>query len=290
MDFKRLRYFATLADELHFTRAARALGIAQPHLSQEIRKLEKDLGVMLLARSKRSVALTSAGRVFQAYAADMLRQAAEARRSVRLAADGATGRLVVGFAGSAGYELVPEVVRRFRGRWPAVDLVLHEMHTRDQVDALRTGDIDVAFLRREVEAGSGISGRVLRREKLILALPAGHSLLRQPSISFRDLAAESWIVFDRSSTGLFADLEAAGQAAGFEVKVAQEAGELPTMINLVAGGLGVALVPESVRVLRRRGVVYRRLATRIARSPVVLAWRTAESSEVAHNFVRVATG
>jgi DNA-binding transcriptional LysR family regulator len=290
MELRHLRFFLTLAEELHFTRAAKRLYVAQPHLSQEIRRLERELGTPLFERTKRRVELTAAGHAFREKASAIMALTEEARHAATRAADGTVGRLRIGFAGSASYDVVPRAIRRFSVQWPQVELVLTEMHTGDQVRALEEERIDVGFMRRTLPEGSPLCSRVLRRERLVLALPVGHALSKRRAIPFGALANERWIVFDRTSTGLFRDLLDAGAAAGFEPVVAQEAGEIPTMINLVASGLGIALIPESVMVLRRAGVVYRPLKSSTQRSLVVAAWRAQLRLPAVRNFVSALDG
>ena len=288
MELRHIRFFVTLADELHFTRAAQRLHVAQPHLSQEIRRLERELGVELFSRTKRQVQLTEAGSAFRVRALELLGVLETARREARAAAEGAAGTLTIGFAGSAGYDVLPEAIRRFRTKWPAVDLVLREMHTANQLIALQEHRIDVGFVRRAVNAEKDLASRIIRREKLVVALPARHRLAKRPALALTDLEHEPWIAFDRTAnSGLFADLRAACEAAGFEPILAQVAGEIPTMVNLVASGLGVALLPESVVALRRQGVVYRRLRPAPDPSLLILVWRRSDTSPVLRNFREV---
>ncbi len=288
IEYRHLKFFIALAEELHFTRAARKLNVAQPHLSQEIKRLEEELGVRLLLRTSRQVALTEAGRVFHEKAVNILKVTDEARRAAQRADKGETGRLTVGFAGSAGYDVLPRAVRQFRAAWGDVEIVLRQMPTFEQMNALREARIDVGFMRRVVQREAQLASRVISREQLVIALPSGHALARGRVVDWKDLAHQPWIVFDRTpNPGLFGDFQKACEAAGFEPVIAQEAGEIPTMINLVASGLGAALVPESVTKVRREGVVYRKLEPPPTKSPLVMAWRKDTISPSLGNFLRV---
>ena len=288
MEFRHLRCFIILAEELHFTRAAQRLHIAQPHLSQEIRRLERDVGAALFRRNKRNVALTDAGRAFLVKAVEIVRATEDAKRIAQRTAAGATGRLVVGFAGSAGYELLPAAVRAFRSQWPDVELELRELATSRQLDLLRKKQLHVGLLRKLIAEDSLISSRIVKREALIVALPKDHPLATRKSIPISALSQEPWIVFDRTpAPGMFGDLMAACEEAGFAPIIAQEAGEIPTMINLVSSGLGIAMLPESVTVLRRSGVVYRSLTGTTQVSHLVVAWVPDETNVPLRNFLNV---
>ena len=181
--------------------------------------------------------------------------------------------------------MLPAAIRRFRARWPEVKLVLKQMHTFDQLEALRTGQIDIGLMRRAGKKDKELVSRTIRREQLVIALPSGHPLASKKAVAWKDLVSQPWIVFDRTAyPGLFGDLQRACDKAGFEPVVAQEAGEIPTMINLVASGLGAALVPDSVTTLRRAGVVYRELRPTPSPSLLVMAWRSSSRSPTLRNF------
>src|SRR5262245_30953575 len=194
IELRHLRYFLVVAEELHFTRAAERLHIAQPPLSQMIRRLEHELGVSLFHRTKRQVALTDAGVIFLEEAKRALAQAEHAIQSVRRAHKGELGRLTVGFIGSAAYSVLPPIVRRFRQLYPDVDLNLQELSTVQQVRALREGQLQVGFLR-PFEQEPTLKRTVVLREPLLVALPEHHWLSQQAKISMRMLANESFILF-----------------------------------------------------------------------------------------------
>ena len=286
MEYRHLRFFLAVAEELHFTRASARLGVAQPHVSQEVRRLEEELGVELFRRTRRRVELTPAGEAFREKALVVMAATAEAREAARRAARGETGRLVVAFAGSAGYDVFPDAVRRFRGRWPDVGLHLVEMTTVAMIRALQERTIDVALGRPRDGTHPSVQIEVLRREASVVAFPTGHPLSQRRDIALADLADEEWIVFERSAgPGLYHLLMRACEEAGFRARVVQEAGEIPTMINLVAGGMGLALVPESVTRLSRAGIVYRPLANGAPESALGLMWRKGNDDPKTINFI-----
>jgi DNA-binding transcriptional LysR family regulator len=261
MDLRHLRYFVAVAEERHFGRAAERLHMAQPPLSQQIRQLETELGVELLHRTTRRVDLTDAGRAYLERARAILADVDAAAHQARRVAAGTVGHLAIGCVGSVTYSLLPALSRRLVEELPGVDFSFRgEMLAPDQAEALRTGAIDVALLRPPA-AGPWLTVHTLRRDRLVVAVPAGHPLARRARLRAADLAGADLIVHsaDRRSVmydvvlGLLRD-------AGVEPHVRHEVGETSTLVTLVAGGLGVAIVPEPVTALALDGVVYRPLA------------------------------
>ncbi|MFD5007677.1 LysR substrate-binding domain-containing protein [Streptomyces mutabilis] len=275
MDLRQLRYFVAVAEERHFGRAADRLHMAQPALSQAIRRLEADLGVELLHRTTRRVELTDAGRAYLTRARAILADVDDAAHEARRVASGSVGHLSIGCVGSATYSLLPPLSRHLAAELPGVDFAFRgEMLAPDQVEALRTGAIDVALLRPTV-ADSSLTVAPLRRDRLVVAVPADHRLAGRRQVRVADLRQADLIVHsaDRRSVmydivlGLFRD-------AGIDVHVRHEVGETSTLITLVAGGLGVAIVPEPVTALALDGVTYRPLVRPTATVDLAVAHRT----------------
>lgn len=287
MELRHLRYFVAVGEELHFGRAARRLHLAQPPLSRQIQALEKELGVRLLERTKRHVELTPAGRVFLEHARKLLSQADDAVVAARRAARGEIGRLAVGFVGSATYSVLPELLRVFHARFPEVELVLHEMTSAHQHQALREGRIEVGFVRPAIP-DEALARCVIRREPLVAALPAGHRLAQDNGpLPLSDLAGEPFILFPRDPRPSFGDLITGYcVAAGFSPRVVQETQEMQTAVSLVAAGIGVSLVPEAVRSLPRTGVTYRRL-TEPPVTELTMVYRHDHPSAVLRAFLEV---
>lgn len=260
MDLRHLRYFVAVAEERHFGRAAARLHMAQPPLSQAIRQLETELGVELLRRTTRRVDLTEAGRAYLERARGILADVDDAAHQARRVAAGAVGHLAIGCVGSATYSLLPTLSRRLLTELPGVDFSFRgEMLAPDQVEALRTGAIDVALLRTPV-ADLGVTTRVLRRDRLVVALPADHVLARRSRVRPGDLAGTDLIVHSAERRSVMYDVVVSLlREAGAEAHVRHEVGETSTLVTLVAGGLGVAVVPEPVTALTIEGVVYRPL-------------------------------
>jgi DNA-binding transcriptional LysR family regulator len=286
IELRQLRQFIVVAEELHFRRAAARLGMAQPPLSQAIRKLENDLGVELFDRSRRQVRLTEGGLVLLEEARRTIAQAELAFEAARRASRGLIGLLRVTYVGASIYDFLPRLVRAYRQRF--VELQLRERTTAGQVRALQRGEADVGFIRPPAFGADDLRYESVLREPLVIALPEGHVLADCPSVALGDLAGEPFITFPAYEGPAFhARLMAACEAAGFSMRVAQEAVQMHTIVGLVAAGLGVALVPASMRNLRQAGVVYRDLrdVTDLLHVDLAVLWRRGEPSAVVTAFL-----
>lgn len=287
MELRHLRYFIAVAEELHFGRAADRVGIAQPPLSKQIQQLEDEIGVKLFKRTKRSVSLTHAGETFLKEARQALELSERAVRSARRADRGEIGRLVVSFVGSATYSFLPYALRFFRNRFPHVELVLLELTTYEQLDALRRKAVDAAFVRKPIK-DDDLFIETLFQEPLIVALPGGHALASRTSIPLQMLAPEGFVMFSRQQGTTFHDqVVSLCHQAGFSPDVVQEAVQIPTVLGLVSAGMGITLVPASVRKLRLAGVVYRNLAEVDRTTELAMAWRRDDESPVLSAFLNV---
>lgn len=246
MELRHLRYFVAVAEELHFTRAAKRLHIEQPPLSQQIQALESELGVSLLRRSKRHVALTEAGQRFLLDAKRILQEAQRATEDARRAARGELGELRIGFSSSLPFtSLLPQVLRRYRQAYPHVTLTLREMFTIDQLEALRLGQIDIGLVRfRGTEPSAELNLRQVSQDPLRLVVNAADPLARRASVAMAELQAHGFIVYPPGTgTSLTFLVRQLCLAAGFEPQVAQEAREPMAQIGFVAAGLGIAILP-----------------------------------------------
>lgn len=294
VELRHLRYFVAVAQTLHFGRAAEQLGITQPVLSEQIRRLEVLLEAQLLHRTKRVVQLTEPGRIFLNDALRLLEQAEAAISTVRRAARGQLGKLAVGYTGPALYSVLPQIVRAFRERYPDVELTLHESCTPDQETALIANEIQVGFLHPPIDAPLQL--KEVLCESMVVALPENHPLACQPSVSIRDLARESFILFPRTvGPVLYGQIMALCTQAGFSPRVVQEATPQPTMIGLVAAGIGIAFVSESLQQVGRPGVIYRSLREVAPVLKLAVAWKKqerdrkafTEESSTLQNFLHV---
>src|SRR6266481_5365518 len=290
MELRHLRYFVAVAEEGHVTRAAERLGIQQPPLSQQIRALEAELQVQLFRRKPRGVELTQAGQALFAEAQAILRQVAHAVTAVHRTARGEAGRIGLGFTSSASFHpFVPQSIRDYRETHPGVALSLEESGTGELVASLLEERLDAAFVRSPIGPAEGIAVHSVLDEAMLAALPAGHALAGPAArpLALAALAAETFILYRRPlGPGLYDAIIAACQRAGYSPQIGQEAPRMLSTLSLVAAGLGVTLVPQSMRRLRVHGVVYRALdhgAGLVA--PLNLAYRRTDSSAAAQRFI-----
>ena len=286
-----MRYFVAVAEELHFTRAAERLHIGQPPLSQQIQLLEEEVGARLLDRSRRWVRLTEAGKLFLDDARRILALSAEAAETARLAERGQLGRLRIGFTASTPLtEVFNKTVNAYRKQFPAVTLTFSEMPTLRQVEALRDRSIDLGFIRPpEVELARDVTIGTLRHDPLVLVTPALHPLMRRKTVSIAELADFAFVTFrPDAGTGVQPQVLRLCREAGFEPKIALQAGEGSTIIGLVAAGCGISILPESFTGMRVKGVSYRRLADPGAVTQLMLARRGGEQAPLVDSFFAMA--
>ncbi|MGN6129808.1 MAG: LysR family transcriptional regulator [Nocardioidaceae bacterium] len=291
MELRQLRYFVAVAEEKHFSRAAERLHIAQPALSQQVRRLEHEMKVQLLERTTRSVELTDAGRVLLDEARRVLAGADRALAAVHEAADGTTGLLRMGFVSSAALRIVPTLVLALHQQWPRVRLDLQEGTTDVQLDRIRQGTLDVGLVREMVE-GLGFAVRPITKEPLVLAVPDNHRLAPRKRVHIADLAGEQFVVFPRSRVSrLYDHIAALCHQAGVRFEIAQEAVQFPTILGLVAARTGVAIVPASLRALHLPGLTYLNLADKNAYSTVsIVSQPDRQSSPLVGHCFDIATG
>ncbi|MFI9808517.1 LysR family transcriptional regulator [Streptomyces sp. NPDC052301] len=272
----QLHAFVVLAEELHFGHAAARLGIAQPPLSQQIRRLEEKVGHALFDRGPGRVTLTPAGRALLPAARRALTGLADGLARARAVGSGRAGRLRIGFAASVALTLLPGVLRDFRQRFPDARLDIHEMTTAPQLDALRDRTIDVGLLREPPPPPDEpeLDFRTVLSEPFVAVLPAAHPLAAQRAVRIAELADEPFVLLPRVvGPRLHDQITGLCEAAGFTPRIAQHAVEWQTVCALVEAGLGVSLAPASIRRIRLRGVTFRRIDPGTARTRVAVAWR-----------------
>ncbi|MDY7573791.1 LysR substrate-binding domain-containing protein [Actimicrobium sp. CCI2.3] len=289
IELRQLRYFVTVAEELHFGRAAARLHMTQPPLSQTIQALEAGLGHRLFARTNRSVALTPAGSALLTEARRLLAQAHALPELVRLAASGASGRLVLAFVSTADYSVLPPFLREFREHTPHVHIELREATTDIQLEDLAHNRIDVGLLIAPLPEKSSTDLAYLRvlSEPLILAAPKGiKALAGSGAVSLKAVADLPLIIFPRRIAPAFHDaILATFRDAGLTPHIGQEAIQMQTIVGLVSAGMGIALVPQSVSNLKRPGVEYKTLRGKTPLVETGLAWRRDNHSPVLHAFL-----
>jgi len=288
MELRHLRTFVTLAEELHFGAAAARLNVAQPALSQQIKRLEKELGVQLLARTSRRVALTAEGAMLVAWARRTLNDADSLKRIARRAAEGEVGVLRIGAVSPATFEILPLALRRLVDASPDVEVQLQIMDTPQQVDALVAEQLDIGLLRPWVDH-SDIHTELLYDERMLAAVPSRHPLASRGTIHASELAGEAFISYRRQrSDGYNQMIMSICRDAGFIPEIQQELDEIYTIVAMVAAGLGVALLPIPARNLQIPGVAYLDLHDPQAHAPLCLGWLRTRHGPLAQSFVKQA--
>lgn len=288
MDLVALKSFVTVADLGSFSRAAEALHLAQPAVSQQIKRLERDLRADVLSRSTRSVRLTPAGEKLLPYARTILAEVGRAEAEVGLVGAGLLGQVAVGFVGTATYDLLPRVARSVRDELPGVELELYgERLSPALVEDLLARRLDVAVIR-DPAPEAGVVVRRLRTERLIAALPADHPGSAGESVALASLRGATFVTHPSGHRSVMYDaVMQACRNAGFTPAEVVEVRETATLVAFVAAGIGVALVPEPVRSLALEGVAFRPLQDVDYETELVLATLSDPPSEAVRNVVAV---
>jgi DNA-binding transcriptional LysR family regulator len=286
VELRHLRYFLAVAEELHFGRAAERVQIAQPALSQQIRKLETEIGVELFHRTKRQVELSAGGEAMVRPARQALDDAANAVEAAQRAARGETGHLTIGFIETAASTIVPLAVRRFSADHPDVGLSLRELSVDAQVDGLRSGALDVGIVRPPIDAPE-LQLTAVADEGLVVAAPEGHRLAQRKRVAPASLAGEPLVLLAREVVPGLYDQVIGLQREHDGAFIAQEATSIQAVLGLVAAGLGISLLPASVRSLDRSGVSFTALSPS-PRSSMLLASRKTSRSPLTAAFLAAA--
>jgi DNA-binding transcriptional LysR family regulator len=288
MELRHLRYFLAVAEELHFGRAAARLHISQPPLSQQIRRLEKELQAPLFHRTKRHVELTNAGRVFLGDARALVAQAEQAAGKAQRASRGEIGQLLVACDLWADFLNGASIIRSFARRHPEVEVELRDLTAMEQIAALEGGRIHVGILRPPVQSKALISERLLS-ETLVVAFPRGHRFKSYGRVVWSALVDEPYVLFSRRRAPAFDALVArACHDAGVSLRVKYEVEHPQTILAIVEAGLGISLVPASLQLARRAGIAYRPLSPPGPELETVIAWRRDSELPLVQAFVRVA--
>ena len=283
-----LEQYVAVAEELHFGHAARRLRISQPPLSQAIMRLEQTLNVELLKRSNRTVELTDAGRTFLREAYRLLELESVAVAHTRAAGAGLASPITLGFVGSVSYGLLPELLAGFRKLHVQAVFDLRELTSVEQLRELEARRLDAGIVRLPLCNANGMGTKIIRHERMVVALPKNHLLCALKTVPLARLADERFIAFppDRVMS-LYAKTLLACHAAGFSPRIATHAWQMPTMAGLVAAGLGVALLPAQIKNLSQPGVVYRELedSSEHLNLEIALAWRPDDCPAMCRKFI-----
>jgi DNA-binding transcriptional LysR family regulator len=288
IELRHLRYFVAVAEELHFGRAALRLHLAQPPLSQQIRKLEEILGHTLFTRTSRSVRLTSAGEVFLERARRTLRTVQEDLDEARSIGRGEVGFLRVGFIGSSMLTPLPMMLGQYRRQYPKVHLQLSENFTSNLIQSLTKNTLDAGFLR-DGDPTDGLIIEPLFSEPFVAVLPINHPLAKRKAISAADLRDEPFVFFTPTAGALaYQKPISLCEEHGFRPRVVQEAPQWLTILRLVGAGLGVSIAPACVTQIATPDIACRTLRGAKVQSDIELAYRTAEDRAIVKSFRKIA--
>lgn len=287
MEFRQIRAFLAVAEDLHFRRAAERLGLAQPAVSKQIRQLEEELGVRLLLRTRREVRVTAEGQVFVGRARDILGSVREATEAVRRAAQGREGKLEIGYSPALEIRVVPRVFRLFRRRYPSVDLRMVPQSSVEQHENLRHRRIDAGFMLHPTE-DAGLKMQSIGNDRLVLVSPKDHPLGKCPGTPLARLRDEPFVILGRRHAPEFFDLViSATRAAGVSLRIAAEARSVHENLSLVASGIGVGLLPSAVRDIPWKNVAYCPVDRGAPRIEVAVGSRRDDRSGLTRNFLSV---
>jgi DNA-binding transcriptional LysR family regulator len=294
VELRLWRQFVAVAEELHFGRAAQRLNMTQPPLTQAIANIEQQLGVRLFDRTKRSVQLTATGQALLPEARDLLARAQALPAHARAAAHGELGRLRLAFVSTVGFGILPQWVRGFRALHPQVEFELIEATGDIQLRSLERGEVDAGFMLHSPGfAPAGLEHLRISREPLVLALPEQHALATSRTLALNAVLDEPLVLFPRRIVPSLHDaIFGMYHASGREPRIAQQAIQMQTIVNLVSAGLGMAWVPESVQQFQRPGVVYRQVGGKAAQQvpgcETSLVWPAAARQPTLERFVEFA--
>jgi DNA-binding transcriptional LysR family regulator len=283
---KQIECFVAVAEDLHFGRAAARLHMTQPPLSRQIRLLEHELNIQLFIRTSRAVKITPAGAAFFQEARRLLALAENAASSAQRIARGEAGLLNLGFTAGSSYAFLPKLVAHTNSFVKNTEIVLHEMMTRDQIEALHGNTIDVSVLRRNLDA-QNVELVCVAREMLMLAVPRGHRFASGRTPTLKDLDGEPFITFSPVDGPYFYELiEHVFRNSGVRVNYVQRVGQIHSILALVSTGQGVALVPESAKALRFDHVIIRKIKMQPVYAELFLAWKTDNPNPALPHFLK----
>jgi len=285
MELRHLRYFVAVAEQLHFRRAAEILHIAQPALSQQIRKLEEEIDVKLFERSRHKVRLTTAGKAFYENALRILEHADQAVVRARKVESGDAGMLRIGFVSTAAIRVLPAAMKKLQKQVPLAEVALNELAAGEQIEGLYREQLDIAFVHAQLSQDV-LKTKVVARDRLIVAVPTSSKLARGQRIDMKDLASRPAIMpAGHSSSGFYEQVRMAYQRAGVHPERIHNTRLLQTGLLLVAAGVGVSLVPESFQSMHVKGVVYKKLKVEPPLCELVAVWRRDNVSPLLKRFI-----
>lgn len=286
MDLRQLKYFLAVADNLHFRKAAELIHLSQPALTLQVRALEDELGVLLLKRDRHKTSLTAAGEVLREEARSLLAAADRAAERTKRAARGQVGILRIGFISTAVSQVLPSIISTYREQHPEVELELRNILTAEQLVALQNRLIDVGLLRLPIPANEGVEIFPIHREPFVVILPATHPLAKKRQLHLEQLKDCNFVMYARRHAPGFHDqILGVLNRTGFSPRIAQETGEMYTLVSLVSAGIGVAIAPASVANYQTPGVAIRKCADIDIQSEIALTILKENNQPAARAFV-----
>jgi DNA-binding transcriptional LysR family regulator len=288
IDLRQMELFVTVAEELHFGRAAARSGMSQPPFSQQIQQMERELGVALLHRTSRRVMLTPAGVALLAEARELIARRDRIVDAVRRTANGDAGTLRIGFSASSAVGVLPMIVRQIRSALPDVSVQIDDRDGIDIASAIRAGALDAAIVRGPFSA-TGMIVETVYRDGFVAVLPASHSLADYKKLAIGDLAGDNFILFPRTgSPGLYDTIIGLCSDAGFSPGIVQEASAWLSVVGLVEGGLGITIAPAMAARVCPQGVVAIPIADTARRTELLVAYRRDDTNPLVVHFRDIA--
>jgi DNA-binding transcriptional LysR family regulator len=285
VELRQIRSFLSVAETLHFGRTAELIHLSQPALSLQIRALEEEVGVRLFERNRRKTTLTAAGLAFRKDAAAAVSQLDHAIRRARLAAKGNLGLLRIGFISTAGSEIVPNIIRKFKKSNPDVEFSLRNILTADQIQMLASGSLDIGFLRLPIGEHPELEVVAVHREPFVVVVPLSHELAKRKRVRLRDVSGQDFVMYERTYAPGFHDLIfGMFRDAGIVPNICQTAGQMPTLISLVDSGMGISILPASAVKNSVAAVVACEIADAIPMSEIAIAANKGNRPVIVDNF------
>ena len=288
MELRHLKYFRTVAEELHFGKAAIRLNMSQPPLSLQIRQLENELGVPLFRRTKRNVELTEEGEVFLEKVYQLFTSLDEAIETVKMVNRGEIGEIVIGFIASAAYDILPIIMKHYKQHYPDMHVILKQLTSEKQIKALQEGSLHIGIVSEPIEYEE-ITHKIIRCEPMVIAIQKEHPLASKSSaVNLIEFANDSFVLTGRKSNPRYYDgvINCCYQA-GFSPQIIQETEEMSSVLSLVSAGIGVAVVPASMQLLLATKIVYRDLRNINYRTTTALAWQSDNNSPIIQAFINL---
>jgi DNA-binding transcriptional LysR family regulator len=287
IELRHLKYFIAVAEELNFGRAAQRLYITQPSLSHQIVSLEGELGFALFVRDKRQIQLTEAGQIFLTEAQQILARFDRGMNVARRIGSGELGQLRIGFQGSSVYDIIPLSIRAFREQFPQVELIINSIPTSEQIELIQNGSLNLGFVVPPI-GNTNLYLETILAEPLVLVLPENHPLAKNGEIPLAAIADAPLILASRDrGCGLHEQILQFYEREGLHPNVVHAAREMQVMLGFVAAGIGISLLPASVKNLQRRGIVYRTLTPNAPMAELAIAWHRENNTATLNQFLEI---